>query len=105
MGGGGDNNNDRARGGKKEKNAISPLLTPAEKKYLCYYLHQSRDSLSPVCGIFNELIDFFCKKFLIERLRGIGSFLQAVGVGWPENQLKFTPKKYIVLNFFHFFQF
>ena len=27
---------------------------PAEKKYRCYYPHQWRDSLSPVCGIFNE---------------------------------------------------
>ena len=33
----------------------APLLTPAEKKYQCYYPHRSRDSVSPVCGIFTNL--------------------------------------------------
>ena len=30
----------------------APFLTPAEKKYQRYYPHWSRDSVSPVCGIF-----------------------------------------------------
>ena len=29
-----------------------PFLMPADTKYQCYYRHQSRDSVSPVCGIF-----------------------------------------------------
>ena len=60
----------RLEGKKKEKKANSPFgghdapvntkkmfLAPfaarrKQKKYLCYYPHRSRDSLSPVGGIF-----------------------------------------------------
>ena len=31
----------------------APFLTPAEKNYQCYYPHRSRDSVSPVFGIFS----------------------------------------------------
>ena len=38
----------------------APLSTPAENKSQCYYLHRSRDSVSPVCGIFLSICYLAC---------------------------------------------
>ena len=32
----------------------APMAWPAERKYWCYYHHRTRDSVSPVYGIFNR---------------------------------------------------
>ena len=32
------------------------MATQAEKMYRCYYPHQSRDLVSPVCGIFLDVV-------------------------------------------------
>ena len=46
----------RGGGGRetKKKMLSAPLLKPAENESRCYYPHRSRDSVSPVCGIFIE---------------------------------------------------
>ena len=50
---GGGDGGDNEGGGDCKKNAISPFVDASgNKKYLCYYSYRSRDSLSPVCGIF-----------------------------------------------------
>ena len=36
----------------KKNIQFSSFLTPAKKKYWCYYLHQSKASVSPICRIF-----------------------------------------------------
>ena len=33
-----------------------PVATPGGKNSRCYYPHRSRDSVSPVCGIFKDII-------------------------------------------------
>ena len=38
--------------GEEKNNAASPLVDASGKKSWCYYPHWSRDSVSPLCGIF-----------------------------------------------------